>query len=224
MATAASKPAVRRARAFLGFVYEPRIGDRDGDGIRDNIDQCPDEPEDLDGFQDEDGCPELTTTTTAFPTAATSAPMCPAPGTTKAVRRTRIVTATAFPTAKTSVPTIPKTATAGKMTTAARNSTTTATAFPITWTRPNEAETVNGIDDKDGCPDGEDTDKDGIPDSQDKCPYEPKTKTVSRTATAARNSTTTKTAFPTRTTSVQTSRRPTTALTTPTAAPTKAAS
>ena len=33
-------------------------GDRDGDGIKDNVDKCPDEPEDFDGFQDEDGCPD----------------------------------------------------------------------------------------------------------------------------------------------------------------------
>jgi OmpA-OmpF porin, OOP family len=32
--------------------------DRDGDGIRDRVDKCPDEPEDFDGFQDEDGCPD----------------------------------------------------------------------------------------------------------------------------------------------------------------------
>jgi outer membrane protein OmpA-like peptidoglycan-associated protein len=32
--------------------------DRDGDGIPDAIDACPDEPEDKDGFQDEDGCPD----------------------------------------------------------------------------------------------------------------------------------------------------------------------
>jgi len=32
--------------------------DRDGDGIEDSVDQCPDEPEDKDGFQDEDGCPD----------------------------------------------------------------------------------------------------------------------------------------------------------------------
>lgn len=32
--------------------------DRDGDGIADDIDRCPDEPEDRDGFEDEDGCPE----------------------------------------------------------------------------------------------------------------------------------------------------------------------
>ena len=31
-------------------------GDRDGDGILDNVDKCPDDPEDKDGFQDEDGC------------------------------------------------------------------------------------------------------------------------------------------------------------------------
>src|SRR4029077_1048566 len=45
-------------RAFLGFVFEPSIGDRDGDGIKDALDKCPDDPEDLDGFQDEDGCPD----------------------------------------------------------------------------------------------------------------------------------------------------------------------
>jgi large repetitive protein len=32
--------------------------DRDGDGILDKDDECPDEPEDKDGFEDEDGCPE----------------------------------------------------------------------------------------------------------------------------------------------------------------------
>ena len=33
-------------------------GDRDGDGIVDPEDACPDDPEDHDGFQDEDGCPD----------------------------------------------------------------------------------------------------------------------------------------------------------------------
>ncbi len=32
--------------------------DRDGDGILDPSDKCIDQPEDVDGFQDEDGCPE----------------------------------------------------------------------------------------------------------------------------------------------------------------------
>ena len=36
-----------------------RPKDRDGDGITDEVDQCPDEPEDFDGDEDEDGCPEF---------------------------------------------------------------------------------------------------------------------------------------------------------------------
>ncbi len=46
------------ARILLGFVFEPSIGDRDGDGYKDDVDQCPDEPEDFDGYQDQDGCPD----------------------------------------------------------------------------------------------------------------------------------------------------------------------
>jgi OmpA-OmpF porin, OOP family len=45
-------------RAFIGIVFEPSVGDRDGDGIKDDVDRCPDEPEDRDGFQDADGCPD----------------------------------------------------------------------------------------------------------------------------------------------------------------------
>jgi len=45
-------------RVFLGFVFEPSIGDRDGDGLPDDEDACPDEPEDKDRFQDSDGCPD----------------------------------------------------------------------------------------------------------------------------------------------------------------------
>jgi outer membrane protein OmpA-like peptidoglycan-associated protein len=36
----------------------PTKTDRDGDGVPDTTDQCPDVPEDRDGFQDTDGCPE----------------------------------------------------------------------------------------------------------------------------------------------------------------------
>jgi outer membrane protein OmpA-like peptidoglycan-associated protein len=45
-------------RVFIGFIFEPSIGDRDGDGIKDDVDKCPDEPEDFDDFEDEDGCPD----------------------------------------------------------------------------------------------------------------------------------------------------------------------
>src|SRR5205085_1637480 len=35
-----------------------REGDRDGDGIADSFDQCPDIPENYNGFEDLDGCPD----------------------------------------------------------------------------------------------------------------------------------------------------------------------
>src|SRR5207248_10345138 len=44
-----------QGRAFLGFIFEPSIGDRDGDGYKDDVDLCPDDPEDFDDFEDEDG-------------------------------------------------------------------------------------------------------------------------------------------------------------------------
>jgi hypothetical protein len=48
-------PAVR---AYVGFGWAPDYRDRDHDGIPDVDDRCPDEPEDRDGFHDDDGCPD----------------------------------------------------------------------------------------------------------------------------------------------------------------------
>jgi OmpA-OmpF porin, OOP family len=39
-------------------VVKPREGDRDGDGIGDEYDQCPDQRETYNGFEDLDGCPD----------------------------------------------------------------------------------------------------------------------------------------------------------------------
>jgi outer membrane protein OmpA-like peptidoglycan-associated protein len=46
------------ARVFGAWIFEPSIGDRDRDGIKDDVDQCPDDPEDADDFEDVDGCPD----------------------------------------------------------------------------------------------------------------------------------------------------------------------
>lgn len=48
-------PAVR---FVAGFTWAPRFLDRDGDGVEDHVDQCPDLPEDRDGYEDWDGCPD----------------------------------------------------------------------------------------------------------------------------------------------------------------------
>ncbi|HEX7702192.1 MAG TPA: hypothetical protein VF403_15750, partial [Kofleriaceae bacterium] len=42
----------------LGTAGHHTVGDADHDGIPDDVDKCPNEPEDKDGFQDEDGCPD----------------------------------------------------------------------------------------------------------------------------------------------------------------------
>ena len=45
-------------RAVLGLGFTYRDHDRDSDGVPDDKDQCPTLPEDRDGFEDADGCPE----------------------------------------------------------------------------------------------------------------------------------------------------------------------
>ncbi|MCB9663417.1 MAG: OmpA family protein [Alphaproteobacteria bacterium] len=46
-----------RAFVQIGGVFRGRK-DRDGDGVIDREDPCPDDPEDFDGFEDADGCPD----------------------------------------------------------------------------------------------------------------------------------------------------------------------
>ena len=49
-------------RAVLSFGYEPPlVRDSDEDGLLDSEDACKDEPEDMDGWMDTDGCPDATT-------------------------------------------------------------------------------------------------------------------------------------------------------------------
>jgi hypothetical protein len=53
---AVSDPVVR---GIVGIGWAPRNHDMDNDGVPDDVDQCPELPEDRDGFEDNDGCPEL---------------------------------------------------------------------------------------------------------------------------------------------------------------------
>ncbi len=46
------------ARGFLGVRFHPVSHDADHDGVPDDRDKCPNVPEDRDGVQDNDGCPE----------------------------------------------------------------------------------------------------------------------------------------------------------------------
>jgi outer membrane protein OmpA-like peptidoglycan-associated protein len=55
-------------------VAEPKVLDRDGDGIPDDVDKCPNEPEDFDGFEDEDGCPDPDNDKDGIPDVADACP------------------------------------------------------------------------------------------------------------------------------------------------------
>ena len=52
----------------------PPVADRDKDGIPDDDDECPDEPEDKDGFEDEDGCPDPDNDKDSIPDLADKCP------------------------------------------------------------------------------------------------------------------------------------------------------
>jgi outer membrane protein OmpA-like peptidoglycan-associated protein len=65
-------------RVIAGVRYAPRApvapSDRDGDGIPDTVDQCPDAAEDKDGFEDDDGCPDLDNDHDGIPDVADKCP------------------------------------------------------------------------------------------------------------------------------------------------------
>ncbi|MBX3126364.1 MAG: OmpA family protein [Polyangiaceae bacterium] len=131
---------------FFGGATRPaEDGDRDGDGIKDSVDRCPDEPEDFDGFEDADGCPDLDNDRDGIPDAADECPNdpedkdgfqdedgCPDPD-------------------------------------------NDGDGIPDSVDKcPGEPEDFDGFEDEDGCPDL-DNDQDGIPDAVDQCPNEPET-------------------------------------------------
>ncbi len=121
------------------------VGDRDRDGLRDDVDRCPDTPEDKDGFQDSDGCPDLDNDADGIPDAPDKCPNvpedrdgfddqdgCPELDNDKDGLLDRVDKC------------------------------------------PNEPEDNDGWDSLDGCPDP-DNDADGILDVKDLCPFEPET-------------------------------------------------
>src|SRR6478736_3711852 len=136
-------------RMVLGFVYEPSIGDRDGDGYKDDQDQCPDEPEDFDGFKDEDGCPEID--------------------------RDGDRDGDGIPDKKDKCPDDPEDKDGFEDLDGCPEPDNDHDGIPDKQDScPDDAEDKDNFEDTDGCPDP-DNDKDQIPDVKDKCPNEPET-------------------------------------------------
>jgi outer membrane protein OmpA-like peptidoglycan-associated protein len=141
-------------RITTGLVWAPQPAgggiamgraDRDGDGIPDASDACPDEPEDKDGFQDEDGCPDPDNDRDGIPDSADKCPNQPED-------KDGFQDQDGCPDPDNDHDGIPD----------------------ATDKCPDEPEDKDGFQDEDGCPD-DDNDGDGFPDAVDKCPNDPET-------------------------------------------------
>jgi outer membrane protein OmpA-like peptidoglycan-associated protein len=176
-------------RAFIGFVFEPSIGDRDGDGFRDDEDDCPDEPEDFDGFQDTRadsppgklGCPDPDNDNDGIPDRRDACPNQPE-------NRNGYQDEDGCPDADTrdrdhdgildkddKCPDDPEDKDGFEDADGCPDPDNDKDGVPdVSDGCPNDPEDKDGFEDEDGCPDP-DNDKDRIPDVRDKCPNEPET-------------------------------------------------
>lgn len=118
-------------------------GDRDGDGLADGDDTCPDEPEDVDGFEDEDGCPDLDNDADGIPDESDQ---CPNEAETVNDHEDHDGCPDVGDADSDGIP-------------------------DDTDECPNAPEDVDEFEDADGCPDP-DNDGDGVPDADDRCPNE----------------------------------------------------
>jgi outer membrane protein OmpA-like peptidoglycan-associated protein len=130
-------------RVLGGVAWAPDRTDTDGDGVLDRDDACINEPEDVDGFDDQDGCPDPDNDGDGFPDAQDRCPNeaedrdghqdddgCPDPD---------------------------------------NDGDGVLDGYDSC---PNEPEDMDGDRDEDGCPEN-DRDRDNIPDEVDRCPEEP---------------------------------------------------
>jgi outer membrane protein OmpA-like peptidoglycan-associated protein len=120
-------------------------GDIDEDGIIDSKDKCPTIPEDKDGFEDEDGCPDKDNDNDNIVDVYDKCPNV-------AEDKDGFQDEDGCPDLDNDKDGIPD----------------------AVDQCPNDAEDKDGFEDEDGCPD-KDNDKDGIPDKEDLCPNEPET-------------------------------------------------
>lgn len=127
----------------VSYTFGGRPEDSDKDGIPDDLDKCPNEPEDKDGFEDSDGCPDLDNDGDGIPDDQDKCPN-------EAEDKDGFQDGDGCPDPDNDGDGIPD----------------------VKDKCPDKPETKNGFQDEDGCPDVLDSDGDGIPDNKDKCPKE----------------------------------------------------
>jgi outer membrane protein OmpA-like peptidoglycan-associated protein len=168
-------------RAFIGIVFEPNIGDRDGDGLKDDVDKCPDDPEDFDGFEDEDGCPEPDNDRDGIPDVDDKCPNIPEDkdgfqdedGCPEGNKNDRDGDGILDDVDK--CPDDPEDFDQFQDEDGCPDPDNDQDGIlDVDDLCPNDPEDKDGFEDEDGCPDP-DNDKDRILDKDDKCPNEPET-------------------------------------------------
>jgi hypothetical protein len=166
-----------RVALELRYDRAPRA-DLDGDGVPDAVDRCPDEPEDRDGWQDEDGCPDPDNDGDGIPDARDECPDepedrdrfqdldgCPDPDN----------DGDGIPDARDRCPNQPEDLDGFADDDGCPDPDNDADRVPDDVDRcPDEPEDRDGWQDEDGCPDLDD-DRDGVPDARDRCPEAPET-------------------------------------------------
>ena len=140
-----SKTNIDITSGLVVYVPVGRNPDRDGDGILNEQDQCPDDPEDFDGFNDQDGCPDEDNDQDGILDINDQCPNMPED-------KNGIDDEDGCPEKDTDGDGI-------------------LDKFDKC---PEAAEDKDGFEDEDGCPE-DDNDKDGIVDVKDQCPNEPET-------------------------------------------------
>jgi outer membrane protein OmpA-like peptidoglycan-associated protein len=166
-----------RGRFFLGIVFEPGAGDRDGDGFKDDVDKCPDDPEDFDGFEDEDGCPDLDNDQDGIPDTQDKCPNEPGPRENEGCpfHKVNDRDGDGIPDDVDKCPDEPEDFDGFEDTDGCPDLDNDKDGIPDKLDLcPNDPEDKDGFEDEDGCPDP-DNDHDRILDVNDKCPNEPET-------------------------------------------------
>ncbi len=144
--TSESSVTTPEYRFVLGARYAPLGRDSDGDGVADRDDLCPDQKEDIDGFEDQDGCPDPDNDRDGIPDT---------------VDRCRDE---------------PEDKDGFQDQDGCPDLDDDRDGIPDTQDQcRDKPEDKDGFQDQDGCPDP-DNDGDGIPDVQDRCPDAPEDK------------------------------------------------
>ncbi len=130
--------------AYAGFAwYWGGSKDSDGDGILDDVDVCPEAAEDMDGWQDTDGCPDLDNDSDGVPDAVDGCPNDPED-------RDGFRDEDGCPDPDNDGDGV----------------------LDVNDKCPDQAEDPDGFQDQDGCPEA-DNDGDGVNDAADLCPDTP---------------------------------------------------